>query len=149
MQAALINESAARNGFDSVVVTHGAARAHGRDRVLLHVPDWNPSLASVNQIGEPASGPPQPGNESSNASTTMTTVPTLRLDDEEAAILGSLRVALDMTVLVVAHRISTILLADEVVFLDEGRVVATGTHAQLLRRDDYRALVTAYEQDDR
>ena len=67
----------------------------------------------------------------------------------EAEILDSLRVALDMTVLVVAHRISTILLADEVVFLDEGRVVATGTHAQLLRRDDYRALVTAYEQDDR
>lgn len=64
----------------------------------------------------------------------------------EAEILDSLRDTLDMTVLVVAHRISTILLADEVVFLDEGRVVATGSHADLLERDDYRALVTAYEQ---
>ena len=64
----------------------------------------------------------------------------------EAEILDSLRDTLDMTVLVVAHRISTILLADEVVFLDEGRVVATGSHAELLERDDYRALVTAYEQ---
>ena len=66
----------------------------------------------------------------------------------EAEILAGLRSALDMTVIVVAHRISTIRLADAVVYLDEGRVVATGTHDELLRRDDYRALVTAYEQGD-
>ncbi len=53
-----------------------------------------------------------------------------------------------MTVLVVAHRISTILLADTVVYLDDGQVVATGTHEELLRRDDYQALVTAYEQGE-
>ncbi len=53
-----------------------------------------------------------------------------------------------MTVLVVAHRISTILLADTVVYLDDGRVVATGTHEELLQRDDYQALVTAYEQGE-
>ena len=66
----------------------------------------------------------------------------------EAEILDGLGDALDMTVLVVAHRISTILLADTVVYLDDGRVVATGTHEELLQRDDYRALVTAYEQGD-
>ena len=66
----------------------------------------------------------------------------------EAEILAGLRTALDMTVVVVAHRISTILLADTVVYLDEGRVVATGSHQELLERDDYRALVTAYEQGD-
>lgn len=66
----------------------------------------------------------------------------------EAEILAGLRRSLDMTVMVVAHRISTILLADSVVYLDEGRVVATGTHRELLERDDYRALVTAYEQGD-
>lgn len=66
----------------------------------------------------------------------------------EAEILAGLRRSLDMTVVVVAHRISTILLADSVVYLDEGRVVATGTHDELLKRDDYRALVTAYEQGD-
>ena len=64
----------------------------------------------------------------------------------EAEILDALRAELDMTVLVVAHRISTILLADTVVYLDDGRVVATGTHEELLQRDDYQALVTAYEQ---
>ncbi|MEO0495030.1 MAG: ABC transporter ATP-binding protein [Actinomycetota bacterium] len=66
----------------------------------------------------------------------------------EAEILEALRSELDMTVLVVAHRISTILLADTVAYLDDGRVVATGTHDELLARDDYRGLVTAYEQGD-
>ena len=66
----------------------------------------------------------------------------------EAEILDALRAELDMTVLVVAHRISTILLADTVVYLDDGQVVATGTHEELLQRGDYRALVTAYEQGE-
>ena len=66
----------------------------------------------------------------------------------EAEILDALRAELDMTVLVVAHRISTILLADTVVYLDDGQVVATGTHEELLQRDDYQALVTAYEQGE-
>ena len=66
----------------------------------------------------------------------------------EAEILEALRAELDMTVLVVAYRISTILLADTVVYLDDGQVVATGTHEELLQRDDYQALVTAYEQGE-
>jgi len=37
---------------------------------------------------------------------------------------------------------------DRVVYLDDGRVAAVGTHADLLARPDYRALVTAYEQAD-
>ncbi len=66
----------------------------------------------------------------------------------EAEILQSLRASLDMTVVVVAHRISTILLADQVIYLHGGKVVATGTHTELLERDDYRSLVSAYEQED-
>jgi len=66
----------------------------------------------------------------------------------EAEILANLRRELDTTLIIVAHRLSTIGLADRVVYLDDGRVAAVGTHADLLARPDYRALVTAYEQAD-
>ena len=63
----------------------------------------------------------------------------------ESAILRDLRTSLETTTLVVAHRVSTIELADEVVFLDEGRIVATGSHTQLLATNpDYARLVHAY-----
>jgi len=64
----------------------------------------------------------------------------------EAEILNALDEALDMTVMVVAHRLSTIALADAVLFVHDGRVAAFGPHDRLLEREDYRALVTAYEQ---
>ncbi len=52
------------------------------------------------------------------------------------------------TVLLVAYRMSSVLLADEVVHVESGRVVDRGTHAELLARDDgYRALATAYEEE--
>jgi len=66
----------------------------------------------------------------------------------EAAILASLRGgAADASVLVVAYRRATIALADEVVYVAHGRVVATGTHAHLMATEPgYLDLVTAYEQ---
>ncbi len=64
----------------------------------------------------------------------------------EGEILANLRRDVDSTVLVVAHRLSTIELADRVAYLSGGRIVATGTHTELMARDDYRALVSAYEQ---
>ena len=64
----------------------------------------------------------------------------------ESEILANLRGGLDTTLLVVAHRISTIELADRVAYLAGGRIIATGTHNELLALDDYRSLVSAYEQ---
>ena len=66
----------------------------------------------------------------------------------EARILDNLGHHLDTTVIVVAHRISTILLADRVAYIEAGRVVAVGRHEDLLEREDYRSLVMSYEQAD-
>ena len=65
----------------------------------------------------------------------------------EAEILGGLRQG-DTTMLVVAHRLSTIMLADRVVHLDAGRVRGIGTHTELLADPEYAALVTAYEIEE-
>jgi ABC-type multidrug transport system fused ATPase/permease subunit len=67
----------------------------------------------------------------------------------EAAILAGLRRSgSGTTVVVVAYRKATIALADEVVLLLHGRIVARGTHAELSARDErYRTLVDAYERE--
>ena len=51
--------------------------------------------------------------------------------------------------MVVAYRRATIALADEVVFLEHGRVSARGTHEELAGSSaGYRELVTAYARAD-
>ena len=66
----------------------------------------------------------------------------------EADILAALRGRdASASVLVVAYRRATIALADEVVYLEQGKVVATGTHTELLAAHaGYADLVTAYER---
>jgi len=61
----------------------------------------------------------------------------------EQAIKDALRdVMAGRTTFVIAHRLSTIALADEIVVLEDGRVIADGVHDELLQRSDlYRAIV--------
>ncbi|MDQ1304967.1 MAG: hypothetical protein QG671_796 [Actinomycetota bacterium] len=71
---------------------------------------------------------------------------TAHLDTRTEDALHSLLAARhdDRTVLVVAHRLSTVRDADAIVVLDQGRVRAIGTHEDLLASDElYQALATA------
>jgi ABC-type multidrug transport system fused ATPase/permease subunit len=60
---------------------------------------------------------------------------TSALDTESERIVQQAidRLMADRTVLVIAHRLATVRDADEIVVLDQGRVVQRGTHEQLFR----------------
>ena len=52
------------------------------------------------------------------------------------------------TALIVAHRPSTVMLADRVALLEDGRVTAVGTHSQLLRENGHYAYVISSLEDE-
>lgn len=68
----------------------------------------------------------------------------------EATVTAALDDALgDTTALIVAHRPSTVALADRVVLLDRGKVVATGTHEELLAGSErYRYVISSFEGEE-
>jgi ATP-binding cassette subfamily B protein len=64
------------------------------------------------------------------------------IEEALASVLGG------VTALLVAHRPSTLMLADRVALLDGGRVADTGTHSELMRRSPfYRSLLGGREQE--
>jgi ATP-binding cassette subfamily B protein len=69
---------------------------------------------------------------------------------KEHEIRGALREVMEgRTTIIIAHRPATIALADRVVLLDEGRIVAEGTHAQLLATNArYQEVLARAEADD-
>ncbi len=68
----------------------------------------------------------------------------------ESLVEDALRPMLaDRTALVVVHRPSTIALADRAALLEDGRIVATGTHTELLRDEPrYRAILAQASEDE-
>jgi ATP-binding cassette subfamily B protein len=66
----------------------------------------------------------------------------LDAESEELVRSGIERLMRDRTTLVIAHRLSTLIGADHVLVLDRGRVVQSGSHAQLSSQEGlYRSLV--------
>ncbi|MEC8055149.1 MAG: ABC transporter transmembrane domain-containing protein [Pseudomonadota bacterium] len=81
--------------------------------------------------------------------------PTLLLLDEatssldaesERAVQAALEKVMEgRTTLVIAHRLATVLKADRIIVMDQGRVVASGTHTQLLRDNPLYARLAALQ----
>ncbi|MEX0160489.1 MULTISPECIES: ABC transporter ATP-binding protein [unclassified Microbacterium] len=70
--------------------------------------------------------------------------------DTEALVEEALRhVLADTTAMIVAHRPSTVALADRVALLEAGRVTAVGTHSELLRTSrHYRHVISSLEAEE-
>ena len=73
----------------------------------------------------------------------------LDVDTEARVEAGLRRVLATTTALIVAHRPSTVQLADRVALLQDGRVSAVGTHSELLATNDhYRYVISSLEPDN-
>jgi len=125
-----------------------AARAANAHEFIEQLPDGYDTV--VGERGYTLSGGQR--QRIAIARTLLVNPPILILDDAtsavdvhvEAGIYEALgRLLTNRTTIVIAHRISTIALASRVILLDEGRVVATGTHEQLLATTPLYAQVLA------
>ena len=88
----------------------------------------------------------------------MKNAPILILDDSvsavdtdtERVIISNLREnRRGKTTILIAHRISTVEKMDKIVFIDDGKILAVGTHEELLRdSEDYRTMVELQKLDE-
>ena len=130
-----------------------AARAAGADEFIRELPEGYDTV--VGERGYTLSGGQR--QRIAIARTLLVNPPILVLDDATSAIdvqveqqiHDALRVLMEgRTTLIVAHRLSTISLADRVVLLEDGHIVADGTHAELLATTPLYAEVLAQVEPD-
>jgi ATP-binding cassette subfamily B protein len=139
-------------GMDEVLA---AARAAGADEFIAALPQGYDTV--VGERGYTLSGGQR--QRIAIARTLLLNPPILVLDDATSAvdvqveqeIHEALQVLMEgRTTLIVAHRLSTIGLASRVVLLDAGRIIADGTHAELLETTPlYVEVLAQAEEADR
>jgi len=139
----------------SLAEIEAAARAAGAEQFIAALPDGFNTV--VGERGYTLSGGQR--QRIAIARTLLLNPPILVLDDATSAvdvqveqeIHEALRVLMQgRTTLVVAHRLSTIGLADRVLLLDGGRIVADGTHSELLETTPlYVEVLAQAEEEDR
>ena len=73
----------------------------------------------------------------------------LDVDTEARVEAGLRRVLAETTSLIVAHRPSTVTLADRVALMEGGRITAVGTHSELMATNEhYRYVISSLDEDD-
>lgn len=139
-----------RPGASEAEVHHAAQQAH--------LADFIQSLPQgyATQVGE--RGLKLSGGEKQRvaiARVLLKNPPILILDEatssldsiSEQAILDALNaVSRQRTTLVIAHRLSTVRDADRIVVMDQGRIVESGSHNELLEKDGYYARLWMQQQ---
>lgn len=75
---------------------------------------------------------------------------TSALDAESEHVVQAALEALmrDRTTIIIAHRLATVMAADRIVVMDHGRIVAQGTHAELVRDNTLYARLAALQFTD-
>ena len=130
-----------------------AARAAGAHEFITELPHGYDTV--VGERGYTLSGGQR--QRIAIARTLLVNPPIMVLDDATSAIdvqveqriHAGLRVQMEgRTTLIIAHRLSTISLADRVVLLDQHKIVADGTHAELLETTPLYGEVLAQAVDD-
>ena len=129
-----------------------AARAAGAEEFIEQLPHGYDTV--IGERGYTLSGGQR--QRIAIARTLLVNPPILVLDDATSAvdvqveqgIHEALKTLMQgRTTLIVAHRLSTIGLADRVVLLEQGQIVADGTHAELLESSPLYAEVLSQAED--